>query len=185
VEEKFGDKYLVVNSSISGNTTRMALERIPDSVQKKGLVLMVLQLGMNDCNYWETDKGLPRVNPEAFRHNLLEIIDRARNFGARIVMLNTNHPSTRTVSFPYTGRSYEEGNLRYNRIIREVAQKGKETRLVDLELAFRQRMAQGVRLEDLLLADGLHLSLKGHDLYFETVKPLLFASLSAIDPELD
>ena len=42
--------------------------------------VMTLQFGLNDCNCWETDRGLPRVSEEAFRANLIEMIERARLF---------------------------------------------------------------------------------------------------------
>lgn len=59
-----------INSSINGNTTRMALERMPYDIQSHDVDILVIGFGMNDCNYWETDKGVPRVSPLAFEANL-------------------------------------------------------------------------------------------------------------------
>lgn len=183
VEKEFGGRFYVDNPSVSGNTTRMALERMPQAVQKLGLSLMVLQFGLNDCNFWETDRGLPRVSPEAFRCNLHEIIDRARNFGAVKIILNTNHPTSRTKNFDYCQRRYEDGNLAYNEIIRRVAGERDDCVLVDMEMSFREYLDsdQSLRLEDLLLDDQLHLSCIGHEVYFRTLKPVLMEELRKLD----
>jgi lysophospholipase L1-like esterase len=65
-----------VNRGVSGETTRMGLERFPADVQDLNPDIMTLQYGLNDCNCWETDRGLPRVSKEAFRANLIEMITR-------------------------------------------------------------------------------------------------------------
>src|SRR5579863_6684640 len=70
------DAPAVYNCSVNGQTSRQALERIGFDVQSRGVDLMVLQLGLNDCNYWVTDRGLPRVSERGFVANLREIIDR-------------------------------------------------------------------------------------------------------------
>ena len=81
IDETFNNQFLVINSSVNGNTTRMALERMPNDVQKYGVFLLIIQFGMNDCNYWQTDQGIPRVSPDAFHFNLKEIIVNSSNIG--------------------------------------------------------------------------------------------------------
>lgn len=163
---------VVTNASVNGNTTRQALERMAYEVQSQGVDILLVQFGLNDCNYWESDKGLPRVSPAAFAANLEEIIARAVNFGARKVFLNTNHPTTRTTEvIPNTGITFEESNSTYNEVIRSVA-KACDTRVVlhDIEQKFHSHIeSQGGGLEELLLADGLHLSVKGHGLYYDSI----------------
>jgi lysophospholipase L1-like esterase len=88
-----GIELWVVNASVNGNTRRQALERMPYEVQSHPLDVLLVQFGMNDCNYWRTYHGLPRVSQAAFRANLAEIIERAFRFGAQRVLLNTNHPT--------------------------------------------------------------------------------------------
>jgi acyl-CoA thioesterase I len=169
-----GREVTVINASVNGNTTRQALERMPYDVQSHGVQVLLVQFGLNDCNYWQTDAGLPRVSPAAFAANLQEIIARGVRFGARRVFLNTNHPTGRDhVTMPGAGVSYEASNRRYNAIIREVGA-GAEGRVIvnDVEVAFAE-YARGdrARLEGLLLPDGLHLSKRGHDLYFDFLYP--------------
>ena len=184
IAERFGDRVLVTNASVNGNTTRMALERIGFDVQSHGLILMILQFGLNDCNYWETDRGLARVSPEAFKANLLEIADRATTFGARRTLINTNHPTLQSKPMPVTVRSYQEGNAFYNEIIRSVAGQREDMRLIDVEAAFKSAVSNGQQLQDLLLEDGLHLSVEGNDLYLATVGPVVLSALAEILPNI-
>ena len=169
-----GQEMLIENASVSGNTTRQALERMAYQVQSHGVDLMLVQFGMNDCNHWESDKGLPRVCKEAFRANLQEIIARGRRFGARRVILNTNHPTTRTeVLMPGEELTYQQSNEIYNQIVRDVAADEK-TILNDVEKHFFNEISEGkTQVSDCVLKDGLHLSEKGHDLYFKVAAPLI------------
>ena len=180
VEKAFGDQFVVINSSINGNTTRMALDRMGYDVQAHGLVSMVLQFGLNDCNRWETDRGLPRVSPEAFRHNLVEIVHRACHFGAREVLMNTNHPTLKRRHDGELDDIYQQNNRHYNGIIREVAGLRDEIGLIDVEVTFDSLVGEGTPLCDLLLTDGVHLSVRGNDLYAELVAPPLLSSLERV-----
>jgi len=163
----------VINTSISGNTTRMALERMPFDVQSHGIDVILIQFGMNDCNYWLSDGGQPRVSRRAFEANLLEIVARARAFGARQIMLNTNHPTPRTAVMEHAGVSYQRSNEQYNEVVRAVAEQSGGVRLIDIEREWLARVGRGeARLEDLLLEDHIHLSERGHALYFEIVYPV-------------
>jgi lysophospholipase L1-like esterase len=153
-----------MNPSVSGNTTRQALERMAYDVQAHEPDVLVIQFGMNDCNEWQTDRGLPRVSLPAFRANLAEMVERARRFGARSVFLDTNHPSTKS-------DAYAAANRRYNAAIRLVAEETGAT-LVDME-----RAADGKNIAELLMPDGVHLARAGHDLYFQTMYPRIDAVL--------
>ena len=166
---------VVTNASINGNTTRMALERMPYDVQSHGVDVLLVQFGMNDCNHWDSDRGLPRVSPNAFAANLEEIFARGRTFGAARILVNTNHPTTRdTERLPQSDTTYEENNRRYNEIIRRVCSAHDDVTLNDIENVFVQECRdRSIPLRDLLLPDLLHLSEQGHDLYFKTVYPRL------------
>jgi acyl-CoA thioesterase-1 len=169
-----GREVMVSNPSINGNTTRQALERMPYDIQTQQADLLVVQFGMNDCNYWETDRGVPRVSPRAFSANMEEIINRAFNFGVRRVIVNTNHPTGRDqLEMPLAGVTYQQSNERYNQLIREVAAGfGERVVLNDIEASFKNRTKNNREaLLKLVLPDLLHLSEAGHDFYFETVYP--------------
>ncbi len=169
-----GREVMVSNPSINGNTTRQALERMPYDIQTQQADLLVVQFGMNDCNYWETDRGVPRVSPKAFSANLEEIITRAFTFGVRRVIVNTNHPTGRDmVEMPLAGVTYQQSNERYNQLIREVATGfGERVILNDMEARFRSYTGSNREaLLKLVLPDLLHLSEAGHEVYFEAVYP--------------
>jgi lysophospholipase L1-like esterase len=177
------DAPAVYNCSVNGHTSRQALERIGFDVQSHGVDLMVLQFGLNDCNYWVTDRGLPRVGERGFAANLREIIDRALWFGARRILLHTNHPTRKVFdSHPFLTTSYIDSNRRYNELIREVFHAAPaETRLIDIEVEWDRRIAEEqAQLDLLLLRDGIHLSAKGHRLYHEIVAPHFLEAVRAI-----
>lgn len=185
VASRGGASLCVVNASINGNTTRLALERMPQDVQKDGVDLMVVQFGLNDCNYWLTDEGLPRVSPEAFAANLTEIVRRGFACGAKRILLNNNHPTARDQeSLRLLGQPYERSNERYNDITRTIARGlGDRVIFTDVEMAFHQRTGgRRERLLELLqpAPDLLHLSEAGHDLYLEIVGPTLERALSEV-----
>lgn len=176
LHEQFGeDEITVINTSINGNTTRMALERMPYDVQSHEVDVLVVGFGMNDCNYWLTDKGVPRVSQNAFRANLQEIIDRGFHFGSKQVVLRTNHSSPRKDYMINTNITYGESNRIYNEIIREVAKNNPQVVFVDMEREFERynSTGEGYELTLLTLDDGVHLSCLGHNVYFECMYPVL------------
>jgi acyl-CoA thioesterase-1 len=164
---------LIQNASINGNTTRQALERMSYDVTSHQPDVLLVQFGMNDCNFWQTDFGAPRVSQRSFESNLHEIIDRADAAGVKHIFLATNHPSTKG-EFPHlVGLTHAESNKKYNAIIRKLAcsliDVKKSLTLIDNEKFWMSRIESqsGVRLDDLLLPDGIHLSEAGHRLYDE------------------
>jgi lysophospholipase L1-like esterase len=153
-----------LNHGVSGETTRQALERFPADVQRHHPDLLTLQFGLNDCNCWESDGGLPRVSEAAYRANLIEMIERARTGH---VILSTNHP---TLSPKVAARW-----RRYNDHVREVAElTGVE--LCDIEEGFAH--LNNPELIEMLLPDLLHLSVRGHQLYADCIYPHVRAAVS-------
>ena len=126
---------LLLNRGVSGETTRQGLERFPSDVQQHRPHVMTLQFGLNDCNCWVTDAGLPRVSEAAYRANLIEMIERARRFGAGHIILSTNHPTLRHKVL-LSGESLETRRQRYNDHVREVARLT-EVELCDIDAGLR------------------------------------------------
>lgn len=171
---EIGHPVLVANAGVNGNTTRLGLERMHHDVLSHGCDVLLVQFGMNDCNYWRTDSGVPRVSPRAFAANLHEIFDRARASGVRRLFLNTNHPSARYSAMPPTAVRYQDSNAAYNELARSVVAERDDVRLLDVEKRFLEAVkGGGAAIEDLVLPqpDMLHLSLRGHELYFSIVGP--------------
>ncbi len=149
----------------------MALERMPFDIQSHKVDILIVTFGMNDCNYWLTDRGLPRVSPKAFEANMLEIIDRGYNFGAKAVIIHTNHPSPRKNIMVGTAITYQESNHMYNNIIRKVAQEVKNTNFIDLECIMLDMIARcEYKIEDFTQSDGVHLSEIGNTVYYRHMK---------------
>ncbi len=161
------DQLHFFNRGISGETTRQGLERFPRDVQVLQPRVMTLQFGLNDCNCWDTDRGLPRVSEEAYRANLMEMIARARVFGAMHVIVATNHPTLRNRKL-VCGQTLEMRRIHYNEIVRKVAKEAKVT-LCDIEKAFANFDMDELGTMLLPEPDVLHLSELGHEIYANAI----------------
>lgn len=173
------------NLGVNGNTTRQGLDRMYYDVLSHSPDVAVVQFGLNDCNYWKTDIGHPRVSPDAFRANLNEMINKLRTFRCSKIILNTNHPTTRdSEKMPYSELTYEQSNIQYNEIIREVAR----GQLPHGDVVFNdigKRLTKHSKdsktpISSFLLPDGLHLSELGHSFYYESIYPSVFDSVKSI-----
>ena len=171
LNDSFGDDVEIraFNRGISGETTRMGLERFPRDVQDLRPEVMTLQFGLNDCNCWMSDDGLPRVSEAAFRANLVEMIERARRFGARAIVLATNHRTLRRDVLP-SGEVYEDANERYSEIVREAAEVA-GVDLCDIRAAFDPFDDEKLAAMLLPAPDLLHLSEEGNAAYAEAIWP--------------
>jgi lysophospholipase L1-like esterase len=159
-----------LKKGVSGETTRMALERFPQDIQTQYPDIVTIQFGLNDCNCWLSDGGVPRVSPAAFKANLAEMIDRCRAFGVKEIILSNNHPTPKH-EFLLNGDSYEEANERYSFITKTVAQEKKVT-FSDIRQAF---LSAENRIETYVLPypDHLHLNESGNQVYANAIRPLI------------
>ena len=155
---------LVQNTGVNGNTTRQALERMHYDVTSHSPNFVMVQFGMNDCNYWATDRGLPRVSPKAFVANIEEIIERALVSGVQHCFLNTNHLSLKGDFTHLKGMTYEQSNADYNALIRDtyynLVNNQRPVTLFDMEEEWKRQLNKNssYSLDQLLLPDGIHLS---------------------------
>lgn len=165
-----------LNRGVSGETTRMGLERFPRDVQESGAAVMTLQFGLNDCNCWQTDGGLPRVSERAFAANLVEMVARARRAGVSEIIMQTNHRTLRRAPLP-SGEIYEDANARYSELIRAVARETEST-LCDIRGVFEP--LDDETLDHLLLPppDVLHLSEEGNAVYADAIYPYVTAAVA-------
>jgi acyl-CoA thioesterase-1 len=181
IEQRFGERFLTINCSINGDTTRLALERMPFDVQRYGVAVLIVQFGMNDCNFWMTDEGQPRVSPTAYRANTLEIIRRGIAFGARRILLATSHPTSHKEKHPAAGMSIEESRVAYGRILREIAAEDPAVILVDVERHFEKALEKGASEREFLMPDGIHLNQRGHDQYVDIFSPAVLEAIDGLD----
>lgn len=76
--------YIVVNASISGDTSSGGAARIGRSLQQHKPAVLILELGSNDGL-----RGLPIAQ---MKHNLGTIIEQAHKAGARVVLVGMKLP---------------------------------------------------------------------------------------------
>ena len=177
--------FIIQNASVNGNTTRQALERMSYDVTSHAPDILIIQFGMNDCNYWASDFGSPRVSKRAFGANLIEIIDKAANCDVRHIFLNTNHPSLKSGIEHIEGLTHIDSNRQYNEVIRDVFNQVRThfpVTLIDIEAEFERELDANIhiKLSDLLLQDGIHLSEEGHDLYFKILGTVMLNQIKRI-----
>lgn len=167
-----------VTKGISGETTRQGLERFPADVQAHTPDLVTIQFGLNDCNCWATDFGLPRVSEAAYRANLIEMIERSRRFGAEKIILSNNHTTLRN-KYLLNGRTLEDQRKTYNAIVVEVA---RETgvQFCDIDSIFLGLSRRELEDELLPYPDWLHLSHSGHQRYADKILPYVASGLGEI-----
>lgn len=183
--QKLNRAILVSNNSINGRTSRQALEDMPYHIQSQGVDILVVQFGLNDCNYWATDRGLPRVSLAGFVENLREIISRGERFGAYRIFLNNNHPTSRDkVIMAGTRMTYEASNASYNAAIRELAAELPPfVRFQDVESFLKANINEQQPVEKFLLSDGLHPNAAGHEQYFRLMCPIIQDAVDSLIKE--
>ncbi len=126
-----GHRFRVVNASISGETTRGGLTRLPRALELHHPRIVIVELGAND--------GLRGIGLAEMKRNLLEITQLSQRSGARVLLVGMHLP-------PNYGPAYTE---RFHSTFSEVADQT-STRLVPFLL-------DGVGTErSLMQADGLH-----------------------------
>lgn len=187
IEELDADTFhhIIQNAGVNGNTTRQALERIHYDVTSHEPDFVLVQFGMNDCNYWETDKGMPRVSPKAFMANIEEIVEKCFLSGAKHCFLNTNHISLKGKFKHIDNFTYDTSNSRYSEIIRvahsNLVASGFNVTLIDIEKEWNAWLSgdKNRNLQSLLLDDGIHLSPAGHYLYSQIITPVILPIIAS------
>lgn len=126
-----GLAYRVVNASISGDTTRGGLARLPAALEREQPRVLIIELGAND--------GLRGLSLQQMRSNLARMIELGRAAGARILLLGVKLPEN-------YGRAFGE---KFHRVYRELAEQ--------TDVALVPFFLEGVaETRALMQADGIH-----------------------------
>lgn len=158
-------RHEVIAKGVCGDTTRLGLERFPQDVQELRPDVVVIQFGLNDCNRWDTDGGeLPRVSPEAFRANLIEMKRRARKFGARRVGIVDMTPTTKESVHPLWWRF-----------------RGQIQSACEQSGAVLIKHTIPTIAESYLLEDGVHLSERGNQVIANAVTEFILESAGQVE----
>jgi acyl-CoA thioesterase-1 len=147
-----GYSYRVINASISGETSRGGLSRLPGELRQKPHIV-VIELGAND--------GLRGLSLDSLRDNLEQMILLSQNAGAKVLLIGMRMP-------PNYGPQYTNG---FHKIYKDLA-KQFNTGLVPFLL-------DGVATRrDLMQADNLHPIAQAQPILLGNVWPGLLALLS-------
>ena len=148
-----GTPVRVLNAGVSGDTTAGGLARLDWLLKQKPDVLVV-GLGAND--------GLRGLELADTEKNLREIVRRAKDSGARVLLLGMMIP-------PNYGPDYTE---RFRKMYPEIAK--------DLDVPLVPFLLEGVGgVADLNQADGVHPTAKGQEMVADNVEPYLKSMLDA------
>ncbi|MEJ2645229.1 MAG: arylesterase [Gammaproteobacteria bacterium] len=140
--------YRVVNASISGNTTRSGVARLPAALHAYQPQVVVIELGGND--------GLQGLTIPQMRDNLAQAIEDARRAGARVLLTGVRLP-------PNYGPAY---NQRFHAVYQELAHR--------YRTAYVPYLLAGVDDKPALMQDdGIHPNAAGQPRILDNVWPHL------------
>lgn len=146
--ERRGEGYRVVNASISGDTTRGGVARLPLALDAHRPAVVIVELGGND--------GLRGLDVAQMRANLSRMITLSRESGAEVLLVGMRIP-------PNYGRRYTEA---FHAAYGELARKHR--------VALVPFMLDGVALDPALMQnDGVHPRVEGQPRILENIWPHL------------
>lgn len=147
-----GSSHTVINASISGDTARGGLERLPGLLREYQPDVLLLELGAND--------GLRGYPVARTREHLRQMIEMSREHGARVILLGIRLP-------PNLGSRYTEP------FFNQYAELAEE-----YDLLYLPFLLEGVaQREQLMQSDGLHPTAAAQPLILENVWPLVRKAL--------
>jgi acyl-CoA thioesterase-1 len=150
--ESSGYGHQVVNASISGETTRGGLTRLPAALDRHTPDVVIVELGGND--------GLRGIPLNEIRRNLEQMLDKSRSAGARVLLAGVYIP-------PNYGPAYTTG---FREIFEDLGSAD--------DVALVPFILDGVALDpDLMQADGIHPNAAGQPKILENVWPTLVSLL--------
>ena len=149
-----GYGYEVVNASITGDTSRGALSRLPRLLEQHRPAVVVLELGGND--------GLRGISLAEMRRNFVRMIELSQQHDARVLLLGMQLP-------PNYGPAYTEA---FHAVYHDLAR--------DYGVALVPFFLSGVaEREDLFQADRIHPNAEAQPYLLENVWPRLEPLLSS------
>lgn len=163
---------LVYNLGVSGDKSADILKRFRGETEaRKGHVevelIFLFHVGINDSIY-NQQLGETEVSLEKFKENLTKLIEMAKKYADKIVVIGSMSVDSRVDPIPWSpGRSYQNEHVeKFNEVMAEVAEK-ENVGFIEIYKEF---------IEDnysKFLADGVHMNNKGHEEFYEIVKDYL------------
>ncbi len=152
LRQELNENMLIINASISGETSAGGLARTDAILERHNPDIFVLELGGND--------GLRGYPLDTLKDNLSLIIEKASSSGSQVILLGMRIP-------PNYGRRYSEG---FYNIYQELADKY-SIRLVPFFL-------EGIGGNNQLIqADGIHPNTNAQPILLNNAKPIIEEAL--------
>lgn len=171
IDSGYKDYVLVYNLGVSGNKSQDILKRFEVETEarldQEEETIILFHLGINDCIYNEKLGGL-EVSAEQFKKNYLKLIELAKKYSQKIVIIGSMPVDKRVDPMPWSpGRRYRNEYVEaFNKIMKEVVQEEKVSFIEIYQQFIHKDYSQ-------LLADGVHMSTEGHRQFYEIVKKFL------------
>jgi len=143
-----GYAHRVVNASVTGDTTRGGLARLPALLVREKPAIVILELGGND--------GLRGIGTQVTAANLGDMIQMSRGAGARVLLLGIKLPAN-------YGPAFGEA---FHKIYLDTA--------ASRQVALVPFLLEGVALDPALMQDdGIHPNARAQPVLLENVWPVL------------
>lgn len=145
----------VINASITGETSRGGLQRLPQLLQTHQPDLTIIELGAND--------GLRGFSPDVTYNNLAEMIKSALEVNSRVLLAGVRLP----VNY---GKSYRQAFTRtYTRLNEDFD--------IDFVPYFLLNVGENI---ELMQSDGIHPSAEAQSILLNNVWPQIIAIINEI-----
>ena len=146
--------YRVVNASITGDTTRGGVSRLPELLEREKPVIVIIELGGND--------GLRGFSLKLIRKNLSKMIQLSQDAGASVLLAGVRLP----INY---GQKFRE---KFEAIFIELAEQHR--------IALVPKILKDVATRpELMQADGIHPSASGQPVMLNNVWPQLLPLLNS------
>lgn len=163
LNEKWPEKFQVINKGIGGNTSAQGFDRFYDDVLPYMPGLLLVEFGFNDANVQDWSI-LPRVGLKEFVRNLREFHRIATVHESSCVYI-LNHTIAEVEGIQGNGLSYNDNLLPYDQAVIELVE-ALGTEKIDLP---RIMATSRIDLHEFLSDDNLHLSETGNKHYAQIV----------------
>ena len=145
---------LIINASVSGNTSSNGLARLDWSLENKPNIV-ILCLGANDM--------LRGIDPEFTKQNLNKMIEKMVQNGSKVILAGMRSPES-------MGENYQK---KFNLIYQEIAE--------EQDVIFMPFLLEGVALEkDYLQSDFKHPNALGVSIMANNLYPYILKSMSLL-----
>ncbi len=152
MRKELGDKVTITNGSISGETTRGGLTRLPKALKNIKPDLVILELGAND--------GLRGISPAVTKNNLKKMIEKVQKANAKVILLGMKIP-------PNYGAAYSK---KFESAFSELAEK--------YQLPFIPFFLENIVTDlKLLQEDELHPTAEAQPLLLKSVLPTILSAI--------